>query len=113
MAIAAAGRAYRRADIFRYIPGNYTSANPIANRTSVFGDDANDVGVLPGGDLVATNSGNVDLLRINPVTKVGTTVANGGNLLIPSGLAVVAPEPASGAAAAVSLAALVLLCGRR
>ncbi len=101
------------ADIFRYVPGSYTSANPTANRTSVFADDANDVGVLPGGDLVATNSGNVDLLRINPVTKVGTTVANGGNLLIPSGLAVVVPEPVFGATAAVSLATLALLGGRR
>ena len=101
------------ADIYRYVPGNYDSGNSTANRTSVFDDNASDVGVLPGGDLVATNSANVDLLRIDPATGIGTTVANGGNLLIPSGLAVVVPEPAVGAAAAVSVAALALLCGRR
>jgi streptogramin lyase len=97
------------ANIFRYVPGSYTSANPTANRSSVFDDDANDVAVLPGGDLVATNAGNVDLLRINPVTKDGTTVANGGNLLIPSGLAVVVPEPVFAAAAVASLATLARL----
>lgn len=96
-------------EISRFDPDSYNPANPDANREVIFGDDATDVGLLPNGHLVAINSGGSDLLQIDPQTKVGTRVAEGGNLLIPTGLAVVLPAPEPGAAAGM-LTAWLAVC---
>jgi sugar lactone lactonase YvrE len=76
-------------EIFRINPETYTDADPSANRTTVFDDDGEDLGVLANGDLVATRADNTDLLRINPDTGASSIAAEGGNLLITGGLAVV------------------------
>jgi streptogramin lyase len=95
-------------EISRFDPDGYNPANPDGNREVVFADDATDVGLLPNGHLVATNAGNSDLLQIDPQTKVGMRVANGGHLLIPTGLAVVLPEPEPGAATGALTAGLAV-----
>lgn len=100
-------------DIFRYDPEAYDPQNTAANRTVVFDDDGSDVGVLPGGDLVATNSGGSHLLRIDPVTMIGTRIAHGGNLVLPTGLAVMAPEPGSMASELTAFVAVAILSAHR
>lgn len=76
-------------EIFRIDPETYDDSDPFANRTTVFDDNGAAVGVLADGDLVATRADNTDLLRINPNTGASSIAAEGGNLLITGGLAIV------------------------
>ena len=75
--------------IYRYDPETYDPQDPFVNRTEVFDDDAEALALASNGDLFATRSKNTDLLRINLSNGTSSIAAEGGALLIPSGLAVV------------------------
>ena len=101
--------------VVRIDPAAYEPGNPAANRQLVSDDplltNPADIGLLPDGDLVVTNSsgGNVEMVRIEVASGAATTVAMGGDLTAPTGLAVVVPEfhaPAAGVLALATLAAL-------
>jgi DNA-binding beta-propeller fold protein YncE len=99
--------------VVRIDPSAYEPGNSAANRVTISDDplltNPEDIGLLPGGDLVATNSsgGNVEMVRVNVATGAAATVAMGGSLTAPSGLAVISvPEPGPAAMHALALATL-------
>jgi DNA-binding beta-propeller fold protein YncE len=106
--------------VVRIDPDAYVPGDSSANRVTISDDplltNPEDVGILPGGDLVVTNSsgGNFEMVRVTVSSGAATTVAMGGSLTAPSGLAVVlAPGPSAAALRALALAALGGLARRR